>query len=261
MIPLSGYAKAKKYMEFHAELTDHEILQLKKKYPGPCLTISRQSGIDTNLLCDKLIESFKTHYSSDWVYFDKDLIRKVMSDHNLPPQVQKFLSEEKVSAISQMLNELMGIHPPILKLVHKMVSTILNLAEVGNVILIGRGSNVITSHLKNAYHIRLVAPLNQRIQYLQKSRDIKKEWAKNILLRGDENRRDFLLRTFRKDIDDPLLYHSTINVSLFSFDELVNSIVETVKRKYPIIKSPITERVKLLKRIKFNKRDYNYETA
>jgi len=154
----------------------------------------------------------------------------------------------------------MGIHPPILKLVHKMASTILNLAEIGNVILIGRGSNVITSHLKNTYHIRLVAPLDQRIKHLQKSRDIKKEWAKNILLRGDENRKDFLLRTFRKDIDDPLLYHSTINVSLFSFDELVNSIVEAVRSKHPIIKSPITERVKLLKEIKINKRDY-YETA
>ena len=260
MIPLSGYAKVKKYIEFHAELTDHEILQLKKKYPGPTVTISRQSGIETNLLCEKLIESFSSYYSTDWVSFDKDLIRKVISDHNLPPQVQKFLSEEKVSTISQMLNELMGIHPPILKLVHKMVSTILNLAEIGNVILVGRGSNVITSHLKNTYHIRLVAPLDQRIKHLQKSRDIKKEWAKKILLRGDENRKDFLLRTFRKDIDDPLLYHSTINVSLFSFDELVNSIVEAVWSKHPIIKSPITERVKLLKEIKINKRDY-YETA
>lgn len=243
MIPLYGYAKAKKYADSHAKLTDQEILQLKKKNPGPCLTISRQSGIEVNSICNKLVDLFGTYYSSDWAYFDKDLIRKVISDHNLSPRIQKFLSEERESVIGQMFNEMLCLHPPMLELIHKMGYTMLNLAEIGNIILIGRGSNIITSHLSNAYHIRLVAPLNQRIKHLQESRDIKKEWAKKVLLREDENRKTFLLKTFHRDIDDPLLYHSTINVSQFSFNELVNFIVESVRSKYPIIKSPITERV------------------
>lgn len=233
MIPLDGYAKAKKYVDAHSKLTDDELIRFKKKYPGPCLTISRQSGIDTHLICKKLVESFTSYYSTEWAYFDKDLIRKVISDHDLPPRVQKYLSEEKVSAISQMLNELLGIHPPILKLIHKMANTVLNLAQYGYIILIGRGSNVITSELKNSYHIRLVAPLEIRIHNLQKSKDITKEWAKKILLREDENRRDFLSRTFRKDIDDPLLYNNIINISRFTCDELVGTIAEVVKLKYP----------------------------
>lgn len=31
MIPLSGYAKAKKYVDIHSQLTEREIIQLKKE--------------------------------------------------------------------------------------------------------------------------------------------------------------------------------------------------------------------------------------
>lgn len=127
------------------------------------------------------------------------MIRKVIEDHQLPVRFQKFLTEERIPTISQMLNELMGIHPPIMKLVHKMANTILNLAEIGNVILIGRGSNVITSHLKNAFHIRLVAPIDYRVKLMQESKDISKEQAKTEIIKEDSNRRDFLFRTFKRN--------------------------------------------------------------
>jgi cytidylate kinase len=141
-----------------------------------------------------------------------------------------------------MLNELLGIHPPMLELIHKMTNTILNLAETGNVILIGRGSNVITSHLKNVYHIRLVAPLDVRINKLLKNKDITKDWARKELLREEQNRKDFLFKTFRKDIDDPILYHTIINVSLFSIDELAGNIIEIIKCKHPTKQSQWSKR-------------------
>ena len=233
MIPLSGYGKAKKYVDSHAKLTEQEIIRYKKRSPGPCLTLSRQSGIDTTTLCNKLIELFKSFYSMEWAYFDNDLIKKVIDDHDLSPRFQKFLSEERESAISQMLNELLRLHPPILKLVRQMMDTILNLAEFGHIIVIGRGSNIITSHLNNSYHIRLVAPLENRIKCIQKSINESREMAKKILLKEDKNRKDFLFRTFKKNIDDPLLYNLTINTSRFSSDDLVSFIFEAVKAKFP----------------------------
>ncbi|MCB9249471.1 MAG: cytidylate kinase-like family protein [Ignavibacteriales bacterium] len=253
MIPVvSAYAKAKNYVEYHSQLTEQEMIQLKKKNPGVTLTISRQSGIDTNILCTKLDENFSDYYQTNWVYFDKELFEKVISDHNLPPRIQKFLTEQKVPAFSQMLNELLGIHPPIRKLIHKMASTILNLAEIGNVILIGRGANVISANLKNAYHVRLVAPLEERINFYLETTDVSRERAKKILLNEDENRRDFLFRTFKKDIDDPLIYNLTINVSKYNLEELTKTIFEAVKVKQYKRVDNNTTRVKLNSEIKVN---------
>jgi len=233
MIPLSGYAKAKKYVDSFSKLNEKELIKLKKKYPGPCVTISRQSGIDIQILCEKLIHTLKNYYPSNWAYFDKDLLRKVLEDHHLSLRLQKFLDEERLPKINQMLNELLGIHPPILELIHRMSKTILNLAEIGNVILIGRGSNVISSHLKNTLNIRLIAPLEYRIIELQRKNNMTRDWANKILLREDKNRKDFLYRTFKKNINDPTIYHTVINCSLFNLDELVEYIVDLVKIKNP----------------------------
>ncbi len=233
MLPLSGYAKAKKYVNYHSKLSDKEILQLKKKYPGPCLTISRQCGIDISKLCESLVKELSTFYQTDWAYFDKQLINKVISDHNLPERMQKFMSEEKVSALSQMLNELLGIHPPILKLVKKMIRTVLNLGELGNVIIVGRGSNIITSHLKNSFHIRLVASIDYRIANLAKLMKIKSDEAKKIIINEEKNRKAFISKTFHLDIESPLLYNITIDIEKFTFNELLEQIISSVQLKFP----------------------------
>lgn len=50
-------------------------------------------------------------------------------------------------------------------LVQHTTRTILWLAGMGRIILVGRGANVITARLPNGFHVRLVAPLAQRIQH------------------------------------------------------------------------------------------------
>jgi cytidylate kinase len=190
------------------------------------------------------------YYSADWAYFDKELLRKVAEDHHLPERVQKFLNEEKRPILNQMLNELLGIHPPIMELVHKMARTILNLAEFGNVIIIGRGSNLITNHLSNTVHFRFIAPLNKRNEDLQKSKNISRDWAQKIIIKEDENRKGFLNRVFKKDIDDPTIYHAVINMSKYSENELVKIIESIVKNKVPVKKNlrvpaEITESTKI----------------
>lgn len=234
MIISKGYAKAKKYVDTHEKLTNNEINMMRKKNPGPCITISRQSGIDTKELCGKLIERFKKLYPNEWTYFDKDLIRRVIEDYNLPTNLYKFLAEEKQPVMNQIFNELLGIHPPILELVHKMSKTIYRLAEYGNVIIIGRGANIITSKLKNSFHIRLHCPLHERIHCLQNKKNITYEFAKKLLLREDQNRKDFLFRNFKRDIDDSSLYHFIVNISLFNLDDLTDLITTAVQRKCPI---------------------------
>lgn len=233
MIPLHGYAKAKKYVDRHSKLTDEQILYLKKKNPGPCLTISRESGIETSFLCERLVEELSNYYKVEWAYFDKEIIDKVISDYNLPERLQRYLSEERVPPFSQMLNELLGIHPPLLKLIKRMIRTIMDLGEIGNVILIGRGANIITMQLKNSYHIRLVAPIKDRIAQLQNTMNIYYEEAKAIMTKEDENRKDFLIRTFKQEIDNPLNYNQIINISRFNTNELIQNIFESIKIKYP----------------------------
>lgn len=90
MLLLSGYGKAKRYADSHEKVSEQELIRLREKNPGPCITISRQSGIYTYELCKKLVEGLQLYYRTDWCFFDKELISKVINDHSLPERVQNF---------------------------------------------------------------------------------------------------------------------------------------------------------------------------
>ncbi len=236
-------AKARKYIESHSKLRE-EIQPKRPVKPGPCITISRQSGIDTEVICEKLVDIFnriRAEDTAEWAAFDKNLIEKVIKDHDLPERINKFLSEEKISTVNAMLNELLGVHPPILKLVHKTSGTILKLAQMGNVIIVGRGANIITSHLKNTFHIRLIAPEDVRRKNLQTKLGVGKKEAKEIMEREDIARKEYIETYFRKDIDDPLIYDAVINMNKLDDEMVVRMLKDMIIDKFPKFFEPHSE--------------------
>lgn len=168
-----------------------------------------------------------------WTVFDKNLLEKVIEDHNLPGQLSEFLEESKMTEINSMVSELLGLRPPAWLIVHKTTQTILQLAEIGNVIIIGRGSNVVTAHLKNVFHIRLVAPLEDRIRHMQDIFDLTRKEAIARIRKDDKLRKHYLQHHYHKNIEDKFLYHLIINTHLLPYDEAAEMISAHVIRKFP----------------------------
>jgi hypothetical protein len=157
--------------------------------------------------------------------FDRNLVEKVLEDHNLPARLAKFMPEDRVSEITDTMDELFGLHPPSWVLVRKTSETILHLAELGHVILIGRGSNIITAKLPHVFHVRLVGSLETRVKHLQQLNKLSLKQAQQLANREDLARRRYVKQFFGKDIDDPLLYHLVINTDLISVDDASRMIL------------------------------------
>jgi len=228
----SAFVKAKQYAETHL----HEGEGFRKGTIGPCITISREAGSGSGLIAERLIQMLKPlskDREASWAVFDKNLIDKVLEDHHLPSQIAKFLGEEKKSLLTQTMNEMLGVHPPLLKLYHKTTETILHLAHIGNCIIIGRGANIITASLKNVFHVRLVAPLDLRIKNVQEFYGNSKSEAVDFVKKEDAKRNAFIKDHFNKNGEDPLLYHAVINTGYFSLDEVAKIIAESVRIKFP----------------------------
>lgn len=228
----SAFVKAKQYVESHTHQSDAR----REGTEGPCITISREAGSGSGLIAEKLIQLLKPlskKPDTAWAVFDKNLIEKVLEDHHLPRQIAKFLNEEKKPFLIQTMNELLGVHPPLMKLYHKTAETILHLAYIGNCIIIGRGANIITASLKNTYHIRLVAPLEFRIKNVQEFYGNTKAEAVEFVKKEDAKRSAFIKDHFNKNTGDSLLYHSIINTGCFSIDEVAKIISESVRIKFP----------------------------
>ena len=184
--------------------------------PGPplCVTLSRQSGAGATAIAHRLAAFLDEHRPDQpprWTVFDKALVERVLKEHHLPERLAQYMPEDRVSYIRDTLEELLGLHPSSTALVSQVSQTILGLAEMGNCILIGRAANVILARSPGAFHVRLVAPFEQRVQRLMHDLDAGAEAAMEFANHEDAARARYVRTHFDADIADPLAYDLVLN--------------------------------------------------
>jgi cytidylate kinase len=198
------------------------------------VTISRQTGCGALAIAEKLANYLQARTPEDkphWTVFDRNLVERVLVEHSLPQRLARFMPENWSSEIEDTLDELFGLHPPSWLLVRETAETILRLVKIGNVIIIGRGANLITSKFDSVFHVRLVAPLQQRAQHIQETEDLDRRAALELIHREDKGRKRYLRKHYEQDINDPLLYHVLLNTGLLDYDRTARLIGGIVLEK------------------------------
>jgi cytidylate kinase len=85
------------------------------------------------------------------------------------------------------------------------------LAQRGEVVLVGRGCNCLLRDDPHAFHLRAVAPLAVRIRRVMEYRWVFESIAKKLIAESDAQRRNFCESYFGADWASPLEYHVTVN--------------------------------------------------
>jgi cytidylate kinase len=218
-----------------------QVKSLKKRSPNdkrsgnPFVTISRQAGAYGITVSKDLCEYLQKNERRTrcvWTVFDKELIEKVIQEHDLPETVLPYLSEDTVSEIQDMIEEIIGLHPSHDALVQKTGETILHLAQLGYVILVGRASNIITAKMPGGVNIRLVSPMEKRLEHVQDYYKLTLKEAKEFIATGDRSRKNYVKKYYNKDIEDPLLYDMTINVDSLDRPEIIRIIGDLVLNRF-----------------------------
>ena len=110
-----------------------------------------------------------------------------------------------------------------------LLTAILEAAEEGNTLLIGRGSHVILSELPNLFSVRLVAKNSVRLERLKKEFNWNDKQAQQRIDESDANRLGFHKSFYNHENDDRTEYHLIINTGLLDIEAASNVIVEAVK--------------------------------
>lgn len=87
------------------------------------------------------------------------------------------------------------------------------LASEGNAVLVGRAGQVILRDNPSSIHIRIVAPLQVRIQRIIERYTIDLECAAAQVKAIDLHRKRYLRVNYHHDLDDPDLYHIIVNTA------------------------------------------------
>lgn len=88
----------------------------------------------------------------------------------------------------------------------------------GNVIIIGRGGQAILRGRKDVLHVRIVAPIQQRVARLVDEQFTSYDSAAQMIKAHDRASQDYLKHYYDIDWDDPLLYHLVINTGMCSVE-------------------------------------------
>jgi len=200
----------------------------------PAITCSRMTGAGGLTVAAELAEYLqaKVPQHAPWTVFDRKLVEQVLEDHHLSKRVAEFMPENHKSMLTDIFEELLGLHPSAWTLVHQTAETILHLAQMGNVILVGRGASVVTRELDNVFHVRLVGSVAKRIERVQQVYELDRPAAIEFINRKDKGRRRYLKEHYHEDIDDPLLYHLIINTDRIRSEDAARLIGDEVIRRF-----------------------------
>jgi cytidylate kinase len=127
-----------------------------------------------------------------------------------------------MTQMTEILDEEMA-----LKLIQR---TIERLRERDNIVIVGRGSQVILRDAPGVLHVRIVAPLEQRISRIMMNHSLTRSEAKDYIASKDKASGEYLRRFYSVDWNDPTLYHLIINMGRWSVEETVSIIQDTLSK-------------------------------
>ena len=178
---------------FNRKALQGEGKEIKKvEVIEPFITISRETGAGGISLGEYLIQYlniFDTQRKKDWMLYDKNILEKVTGDNVLSREIENLIPEKKIPELQSIFEQVFKLHPSQQTVVHKISRTILQIASMGNAIIVGRGANIITKGLKCGLHIRLISSMDKRIRYIQDVMKLDKIHAAKFIGQEDKDRK------------------------------------------------------------------------
>jgi cytidylate kinase len=96
------------------------------------------------------------------------------------------------------------------------------LVDAGNVLLVGRGSQIVLAGCAGVLHIRIIAPRAERVRCVQERCHVSAEAAAARIDASDRMRAGYLRRSYGAHWDEPMLYDLLLNTAHWSVESAVD---------------------------------------
>jgi cytidylate kinase len=97
----------------------------------------------------------------------------------------------------------------------------------GKAIIVGRGANFVLPP-ENRFRVRIIAPMERRVNCVAESFGVTKDEAKRRVLRTESDRRAFVRKYFHSDIADPANYDIVLNTGTLSIESAAATICSAI---------------------------------
>lgn len=201
----------------------------------PFITISREVGAGGWTLAQMLVDALNASDPGEqqWTCWDRELVEKVAGDFKLSTRLIESLDTRQHSWLTDFFSSLSFAGGPDsadeLQVFRKVAATVRALAQTGRVVLVGRGGMFLTRHMPGGIHIRLVAPLQQRIGNVARLMGYTQTMAANYVRDTTRARDAFFKRYWPNEHLTPETFALTINTATVSPEACVQIITDVLK--------------------------------
>jgi cytidylate kinase len=175
------------------------------------ITLTRKMGTNGSEIARRIANELQYNL------YDTEAIENAAREMGFLKDVKE-VDEKAPSLFERLFSHRPEIH------LDRLNSVMYELASRGNAVFLGRGSHILLRTFKCAFHVRVTASLEKRIQTLVE-RGFQREAAIKTIHKSDHERGAFIKFAFGLDWDNPELYDLVLNMDNLSVDLATDAVL------------------------------------
>lgn len=190
----------------------NEMLRDKKTTiaeTGPYISISRDFGCMANVIAQNLSSELTRRnrqkgIKKDWKWINKVILEEAAKALELSPsKIEYVFQSQKKTMMDEIVSAMSARYYKSDKKIRKTITEVIrSIVVTGNVIIVGRGGVAFKKDNPRSLHIKLIAPIEWRIDRISRNYQKTKKEALKYILEIDQERK-YLIDSFMGfDTDD-----------------------------------------------------------
>ena len=208
------------------------------------ITISRQFGAGGKTLGKMVSEKM------GYTFADNDIVHLVAETANVSPTWVESVEKEAGGKMSRIVSSMVSkrLVDRILKsergyidekiYLDYLVVIIAQIAEEGDVVILGRGSQYILDDHPDAHHILLIGEFDNRVKFMEENYDLTHNQAVKVVTNEDKRRLALYRRLGKTDYDQPSLYDLVLNMNRVSMKTALNLVCDLINSSNSVVLEP-----------------------
>ncbi len=211
------------------------------------VTISREYGSGGGEIASRLVKRL------GWTLIDHQIVANVAQRLGMTHEEAQARDERGAGLVARVLDAFLTTAPegPVqpgdiptnsADLYHETVCQVIEEAvRTRHVVIVGRGAQALLQDRQDVLHVRVVAPLEMRIEYVSRREGLSESEARARIHAKEQGRDRYLQTHYGRNPHDPQLYDLSVNTRGTSLDGAVDLLLAALERKARQLGLPAAE--------------------
>jgi cytidylate kinase len=204
---------------------------------GPYISISRDFGCLANVIAQKLSvlltqRNRQKGVKAEWKWINKVIMEEAARALEInPSKIEYVFQSQKKTMIDEIVSAMSARYYKSDKQIRKTIIEVIRaIVKTGNVIIVGRGGVAFKSDNPNSLHIKLIGPIEWRVDRISKNYNKTPQEALKYIL-GIDQERKYLIDSFMGFDTDDSVFDIIFNRQTMDDEAITSIIIQTLEQR------------------------------